>query len=390
MRVQQISATVGRGRSTSLQLTPPPPYTGYPPGDTPPIEGVYQFHPVAWINGTWIALAIGYDGDTPTARYFKSTDGKAFVQLGADQAPPVWSDYRAASVCGLTTGVWISIPISSPLVPASSLLIARGTYLAAALNVGSIVDLFDGNRPAFAVTDASAAVVYTWDNHVYKSNADASTWTYKGVISGDFPGVFGSENSGTSLNFSDARMVRGSSVTLCGWNNKLARTTDTNGVASWDTVARIREDFFSESSYNDDGLLLGARYSSSYGVWYALVKHVNTTKVIRSTNSGATWTIDKTFAGGEGGANTDALTGPFLLANKCYIYDSTSAIGFERDAAGTWTSFTCTGISSPDWIKSRQNNTGTLIEVIEMESYGPRLYWTDDGKTFTACTGLGI
>ena len=376
-KIYQISATVGRGRPLEAVAVPDLyAYVGTLPDPAPLDDSVYAFFPVAALSSSWIAYATGFVSGEYRGRWWISSDGKAYTQQGADQAPlDIPSD--AGSV-GVNGSLWCAIPLGGRDGPARSRTLAKGSSLAAGTELALYADeVFDGHYPVAVSNDPGGAYrVLTEGNYIYTS-LDGESWSLTGELSGAIPEVLDASNrDGIVI------LPRGPGQVMA-WHTRILYTSSSAGVTGWTLGCAIKAQFWPSSGYAEDAYVVCIGKGA---VWLALVTHAGEYKAIVSADNAITWTLAHTFTAGEGGADISKLTGPHFCGTDSFLYDASSARGFKRTSANAWTSFVCSGISTPDWRRSRGN--GTLVQVIEQEAWGPRLYWSTDGQSFTACTGL--
>ena len=146
--------------------------------------------------------------------------------------------------------------------------------------------------------------------------------------------------------------------------HRILYTSSSAGVTGWTLGCAIKAQFWPSSGYAEDAYVVCIGKGA---VWLALVTHAGEYKAIVSADNAITWTLAHTFTAGEGGAdirNSQARTS----AERIRFCTTHPAPRIQTDIANAWTSFVCSGISTPDWRRSRGN--GTLVQVIEQRGLG--------------------
>ena len=300
--VYQISSIVGRGRAaivTTTQSAVPPTQTALWDGMT----GQNDLAVVAVANSKIIIVSHGIkaaDTSKRIDRYWASSDGIAFTQIGADveytktaeidaKNSTFWREEPGA-VAVLSSGEWIAYNRSQRRdadynLQTASWSILKGSDTAVGARLGP--KFMTTTYPLGLASDGTNVIALTENKHIY-TTTDGSTWTDSGSISG----------ISETLELDVYGLVNGKRFELLrvtgGWlvqvGSKVYRTTSAGATSGWSVVLDI-------------AAVTGYSSSECYQLSRALVDGTtvfvatkttsdNRLRIYKSTDSGATWALD--------------------------------------------------------------------------------------------------
>ena len=360
--VRQVSASVGPGFPSTVG-TPAPDFSTIPSTPlaptTPPTPGVptdpgvggggggapvlsrQSVWPFGKAGSTGLAVRYAEYGSLKTWRVLESANnGASFTPLAGDANVPLTS-YPSGRACR-SDGVYVSVQredVENPRV--STVTVVRGAAGSAPVRTGKVFSR--GNMPIGVACDGTKFLIFAEGNQMW-SSTDGINWTLSGAVSG-LPsiassvfaaqsqsnplGSFGSNYSGAYFGYYAGRWFlhifntlyyNTSATPLAGWTPCVLPSVTAPNEAQFGSNYRIAE---------VGGALFarGILYNGSPNDF--LTKAIERW-ILKSTDSGATWTTVFTFPGFGAGAYV-SLAGSRLVsvgndfASTSYVSDDSGA-----------------------------------------------------------------
>ena len=385
VKVFQRSATVGRG-APGIAVLSIPASSNTPAATTIEVLGL--------AGSTLIARSLTF----PLARYYSSSNGTSWAQIGTDSpAPPVIGNWPLGIMASLPSGLYVGFqPTRNSGLDTPNWY--SGSPSAKPTLTGA--QLLSGRWPVCVESDGTKFVAVTEGNRIHHST-DGATWVDKGQMAGDLGFVLGATPAG-SINGSLKLQRTATGWLLLAVENRVysgheqyavLRTSDPDAVTGWVSVLDLRSGFSVASSTGlsdivNPGQLVkaGSRYwISSTGLIGGVMSMITRS----SADEGATW---QTVAG-MSGTPLAANVGPFYVAGKWIYYESAGkGVRTSTDAA-TWINNTAGGSGYPGmagWRPVLCDGTRLIVSACDPSNSDQqtRLFVTTDGTSFDLVSGI--
>ena len=385
VKVFQRSATVGRG-APGIAVLSIPASSNTPAATTIEVLGL--------AGSTLIARSLTF----PLARYYSSSNGTSWAQIGTDSpAPPVIGNWPLGIMASLPSGLYVGFqPTRNSGLDTPNWY--SGSPSAKPTLTGA--QLLSGRWPVCVESDGTKFVAVTEGNRIHHST-DGATWVDKGQMAGDLGFVLGATPAG-SINGSLKLQRTATGWLLLAVENRVysgheqyavLRTSDPDAVTGWVSVLDLRSGFSVASSTGlsdivNPGQLVkaGSRYwISSTGLIGGVMSMITRS----SADEGATW---QTVAG-MSGTPLAANVGPFYVAGKWIYYESAGkGVRTSTDAA-TWINNTAGGVGYPGmagWRPVLCDGTRLIVSACDPSNSDQqtRLFVTTDGTSFDLVSGI--